>query len=180
MKGIANIKRVIGKWITCRKGFAERMTQEMADLSKVRLTPFQPAFTNSDIDFFGPLMIKHGRGSVKRYGCIFVCMASRAIHLELAQFLETDDCIMVLRRFLNIRGNVKLLRSHNGTDCVSAERELREALQRWNQNQIEERLRQRGVELIFHPPYASHMSGVWERLTRGVKRLLGHSRTRIS
>ena len=90
-------------------------------------------------------MVKHGRGSVKRYGCIFVCMASRAIHLELAQFLETDDCIMVLRRFLNIRGNVKLLRSHNGTDCVSAERELREALQRWNQNQIEERLRQRGV-----------------------------------
>ena len=148
------------------------MTQEMAELPKVRLTPFEPPFTNTGIDFFGPLMVKHGRGSAKRYGCIFVCMASRAIHLELAQSLETDDFIMVLRRFLNIRGGVKQLRSDNGTNFVGAERELREALERWNQNQIEEHLRQIGVEWIFHPPLASHMSGVWERLIRGVKQSL--------
>jgi hypothetical protein len=109
------------------------MTQEMAELPKFRLTPFEPPFTNTGIDFFGPLMVKHGRGSAKRYGCIFVCMASRAIHLELAQSLETDDFIMVLRRFVNIRGGVKQLRSDNGTNFVGAERELREALERWNQ-----------------------------------------------
>jgi hypothetical protein len=148
------------------------MTQEMAELPKVRLTPFEPPFTNTGVDFFGPLMVKHGRGSAKRYGCIFVCMASRAIHLELAQSLETGDFIMVLRRFLNIRGNVKQLRSDNGTNFVGAERELREALENWNQHQIEEHLVQRGIEWIFHPPYASHMSGVWERLIRGVKRSL--------
>ena len=79
-------------------------------------------------------------------------MASRAIHLELAQSLETNDFIMVLRRFLNIRGGVKQLRSDNGTNFVVAERQLREALERWNQNQIEEHLRQTGVEWIFHPP----------------------------
>jgi hypothetical protein len=172
IKGRATIKREINKCIPCRKRYAERMTQEMAELPKVRLTPFEPPFTNTGVDFFGPLMVKHGRGSAKRYGCIFVCMASRAIHLELAQSLETGDFIMVLRRFLNIRGNVKQLRSDNGTNFVGAERELREASENWNQHQIEEHLVQRGIEWIFHPPYASHMSGVWERLIRGVKRSL--------
>ena len=127
IKGRATIKRVIGKCIPCRKRYSVRMTQEMAELPKVRLTPFEPPFTNTGIDFFGPLLIKHGRGSAKRYGCIFVCMASRAIHLELAQSLETDDFIMVLRRFLNMRGNVKQLRSDNGSNFVGAERELCEA-----------------------------------------------------
>ena len=102
--------------------------------------------------------------STKHYGCIFVCMASRAIHLELAQLLETDDFIMVLRRFLNI-WNVTQLRSDNGSNFVGAERELHEALK-------ERHLRQSGVYWIFHPPYASHMSGVQERLTSGVKRSL--------
>ena len=172
IKERATIKRVIGKCIPCRKRYAVRMTQEMAELPKVRLTPFEPLFTNTGIDFFGPLLIKHGRGSAKSYGCIFVCRASRAIHLELAQSLETDDFIMVLRRFLNIRGNVKQLRSDNGSNFVGAERELREALEGWNQNRIERHLRQSGVDCIFHPPYASHMSGVWERLIRSVKRSL--------
>ena len=60
---------------------------------------------------------------------------------------------------LNIRGNVKQLRSDNGSNFVGAERELREALEGWNQNRIEGHLRQSGVDWIFHPPYASHMSG---------------------
>ena len=146
IKGRATSKRVIGKCIPCRKRYAVQMTQEMAELPKVRLTPFEPPFTSTGIDFFGPLLIKHGRGSAKHYGCIFVCMASRAIHLELAQSLETDDFIMVLRRFLNIRGNVKQLCSDNGSNFVGAERE---ALEGWNQNRIERHLRQSGVDWIF-------------------------------
>lgn len=146
------------------------MTQEMAELPKVRLTPYQPPFTSTGVDYFGPLHAKRGRGTVKRYGCIFVCMTSRAVHLELAQSLETDAFIMVLRRFLNTRGNVKQLRSDNGTNFIGAERELREAIDQWNHRQIEDELRDRDCEWVFHPPGASHMSGVWERLIRGVKR----------
>ena len=93
IKGRARIKQVIGKCIACTKQYALQMTQEMAKLPKERLKPFEPPFTNTGIDFFGPLMIKHGRGSAKRCGCIFVCMASRAIHLELAQTLDTNDFI---------------------------------------------------------------------------------------
>jgi hypothetical protein len=89
------IKAVLGRCLICKRHHGERMTQEMADLPKVRVTPYEPPFTSTGIDYFGPLYVKRGRGTAKRYGCIFVCMTSRAIHLELAQSLETDAFIMV-------------------------------------------------------------------------------------
>ncbi|KAK3729294.1 hypothetical protein QZH41_002213 [Actinostola sp. cb2023] len=170
VNGRTEIKRVLGRCIVCKRRYAERMTQEMAGLPKVRVTPYEPPFTYTGIDYFGPLHVKRGRGTAKRYGCIFVCMTSRAIHLELAQSLETDAFIMVLRRFINTRGTVKELRSDNGTNFVGAERELRLAIKGWNQQQIEDELRVHNCEWVFHPPGASHMSGVWEHLIRSVKR----------
>ena len=47
-----------------------------------------------------------------------MCMNSRAVHLEVAKSLETDDFILVLMRFLNRRGHVKGLRSDNRTNFV--------------------------------------------------------------
>lgn len=170
IKGRSEIKRVIGGCFACRRRYAERMTQEMAELPKIRVTPYEPPFTFTGIDYFGPLQVKRGRGTAKRYGCIFVCMTSRAVHLELAQSLETDAFIMVLRRFLNTRGSVKQLRSDNGSNFIGAERELRQAIEQWNHRQIEDELRVRDCDWVFHPPDAPHMSGVWERLIRSVKR----------
>ena len=108
----------------------------------------------------------------KRWGAIFVCMNSRAVHLEVARSLETDDFILVLMRFLNRRGHVKELRSDNGTNFVGAEREIRESLQKIDQLKTERKWLERGCRWIFHTPGASHMSGVWERLVRVVKRSL--------
>ena len=44
----------------------------MGDLPKPRLTPHEPPFTYTGIDFFGPFYVKRGRGTEKVYGCIFV------------------------------------------------------------------------------------------------------------
>lgn len=65
--------------------FSLEMTQEMPELPRIRLTPYQPSFTSIGIDYFGPVQVKRGRGTAKRYGCIFVRMTSRAVHLDLAQ-----------------------------------------------------------------------------------------------
>lgn len=100
----------------------------MADLPKERVTPDLPPFTNVGVDYFGPIEVKRGRAMVKRYGVIFTCMESRAVHLEVANSLSTDSCINAIRRFTCHRGQVGCLRSDNGTNFVGAERELREAL----------------------------------------------------
>jgi len=73
----------------------------MADLPKERLIPYEPPFTYTGVDFFGPFYVKRGRGSDKVYGCIFTCFTSHAVHVEDVSSLETDAFIQVLRRFIS-------------------------------------------------------------------------------
>lgn len=78
--------------------------------------------------YFGPVEVKKGRSTCKSYGAIFTCMASRVVHLEVAESLETDACINALHYFISRRGQVVHLMSDNGTNFSGAERELREAV----------------------------------------------------
>ena len=125
VRGRAAVREVNGKCITSKKRMAPKMTQEMAELPKIRLTPYGPPFTYSGVDYFGLTYVERGRGKVaeKRWGAIFVCMNSRAVHLEVARSMETDDFILLLMRFLNRRGHVKEPRSDNGSNFVGADRE---------------------------------------------------------
>jgi len=144
----------------------------MAALPAFRTTAYEPCFTHTGVDYFGPLNIKRGRSLVKRWGAIFTCLNSRAVHLELASSLETDCFINLLRRFLNRRGAPRFIYSDNGTNFVGAERELKTAIENWNQTQINKELLQRGTQWVFQPPKASHASGVWERLIRSTGKAL--------
>lgn len=144
----------------------------MADLPEERILPDKPPFTNVGIDYFGPITVRKGRGTDKRYGVILTCLASRAIHLEVADSLNTDACINALRRFICRRGQVSHIISDNGTNFIGAERELREALAALDHGKIQRVLRQRGVKWSFNPPAGSHHGGVWERVIRMVRRIL--------
>ena len=93
------VRSIIAKCVTCRRYRGRLQVQKMADLPEERLEPDQPPFRRSGVDYFGPFEVKRGRSSVKRYGVIFTCMASRAVHLEVAQDLTTDSCINAVRRF---------------------------------------------------------------------------------
>ena len=62
----------------------------MADLPKQKLIEASP-FTYCGVDYFGPCLIKEGQKVLKRYGVLFTCFVSRAIHIETANSLETDS-----------------------------------------------------------------------------------------
>lgn len=165
-------RKVISDCVTCKHLRAKVGEQKMADLPKDRITPDMPPFTQVGVDYFGPITVKRGRSTVKRYGVIFTCLASRAVHLEVAHSLDTDSCINAFRRFICRRGQVSELRSDNGTNFIATEKELKEALKTWNQDKIEQALQQKGVKWTFNPPAAPHHGGVWERLIRLLKRVL--------
>ena len=75
--------------MVCRNRNASFGTQLMAPLPPARVEARRSAFENSGVDYMGPLDVKQGRSSVKRYCCVFTCLASRAVHLEMAYDLTT-------------------------------------------------------------------------------------------
>lgn len=168
----AVIRNMLSQCVICRRQHGTASSQIMADLPKDRVLPDEPPFTNVGVDYFGPFEIKRGRTTLKRYGVLFTCLAVRAVHLEVASSLDTDSCIHALRRFVARRGQVKVIRSDNGTNFIGAERELRQAVQELNKEQIEAEMAKRNIKWIFNPPTASHHGGVWERQIRSVRKIL--------
>ena len=168
------VSSCIFRCVKCRKLRARVQEQKMADLPKDRLEP-APPFTYCGVDYFGPWYIKEGRKELKRYGALFTCMASRAVHIETANSLETDAFINALRRFISLRGPIRLLRSDHGTNFVGAKRELKEALQEIDPAHLRRVLSEEGCDFEFkmNVPSASYRGGVWERQIRTVRSILG-------
>ncbi|KAH8351781.1 hypothetical protein KR084_003960 [Drosophila pseudotakahashii] len=119
----------------CVKCFRQRNITErqfMADLPGIRITEALP-FQHSGCDYAGPLILKERRGrnprKTKGYICLFVCLVTSAIHLELATDLRTDTFLACLRRFMSLRGKCSQIYSDNGTNFVGAKRALDEMQQ---------------------------------------------------
>ena len=172
IKGRSAVRRVLSECFLCRKLSVARGEQLMANLPKERLSPENPPFTSVGVDYFGPLYVQQGRSHVKRYGCVFTCLTTRAVHIEVTSSLDTDSFINALRRFISLRGNPSSVYSDNGSNFRAGEQELRTAIEDWNQRAICEFLRLKNISWKFNPPYASHMGGVWERVIRSIRKIL--------
>lgn len=165
-------RKMIRNCVYCRRMQAKPPVQKMADLPEDRITPDLPPFSHVGIDYFGPIEVKRGRSYVKRWGVVFTCLVSRAVHLEMAHSLTTDSCINVIRKFICRRGPVLSIRTDCGTNFVGAQRELQYAIQELNQQKLKDSLLLEGVKWTFNPPFGAHHGGVWERLIRLVKKAL--------
>lgn len=165
------VRHVIYKCIECRRRFRRCSGQQMADLPSDRVEP-APPFTFTGVDFFGPFLIKEGRRELKRYGALFTCLSSRAVHLESANTLETDSFLNALRRFIARRGPVSEIRCDNATNFVGAARELQEAVKEIDHDKIQKQLLHQHISWKFNPPSASHMGGVWERQIKSTRKIM--------
>jgi hypothetical protein len=172
--GSSSIGYQISNCVICQKCRGVVQQQKMANLPTDRMEEEAP-FTYCGVDYFGPWHIKEGRKELKRYGVVFTCLSSRAIHLEVAKTLETDSFINVLRCFLARRGPIRQLRCDQGTNLVGARNELRDMLKQMNQNEVRQFLLKRECdwfEFKLNTPTASHAGGVWERMIRTVRNVL--------
>ncbi|KAK4468963.1 hypothetical protein MN116_000099 [Schistosoma mekongi] len=172
VKGISEVRRVIGGCVVCRRLNARIGRQMMAPLPPCRVKQGWYSFAFTGIDYFGPLMVRRGRSVEKRYGCVFTCLQSRAVHLEVAHDLSTDSFIMVLIRFIGRRGKPMEIYSDNGSNFVGAVSELRQFIRQWDTYKISAQLASKQIQWHFSPPSSSHRGGVWERMIRTIRRLL--------
>ena len=100
IKGRVAVRRAVNRCFSCRRRQAPSGAQKMADLPADRVTPNKPPFSFVGVDCFGLFWVKRARSQVKRYGVLFPCLATRAIHLEVAQGMDTDSFLNSMRRFV--------------------------------------------------------------------------------
>ncbi|GFW88341.1 integrase catalytic domain-containing protein [Trichonephila clavipes] len=160
--------------------------QLMGNLPKPRVTLERPSFS-CGIDYAGTVLIKcnKGRGtkSTKGYIALFVCLATKAVHIEAVGDLTTDSFIAALHRFTARRGAPRHIYSDNGTNFVGARRKLDEIRKLWLSLRTNEAipyyLSKSSIDWHFIPPSSPHFGGIWESGIRSVKfhlkRVLGET-----
>ena len=158
--------------MNCRFWKAKPSKQQMGELPVPRVTPSAP-FATCGTDLMGPLFVKIERSSCKRYVCIFSCMATRVVHFEVVQSLESSAFIQAFRRFCNRRiTRPKVMYSDNGGNFVMADKELNDGIKIWNSKNFQNAMVQNNIEWRFSPPLASHQGGFYERYFRIVRNVL--------
>ena len=166
-------RQIVHKCIVCYKVNPKPCNYLMGNLPAERLNQCTP-FSNTGCDFAGFFLLKdkknRGYKLNKAYVCIFVCLTTKAIHLELVTSLSSDAFLSTLRRFIARRGKPLNIFSDNGTNFTGANSEIQKFL-KLNCNLIKHDLADEGINWHFIPPRAPHFGGLWEA---GVKSLKQH------
>lgn len=126
------VRSVINDCVQCVRWRAQTAKQLMGSLPAVRTTGGR-IFENVGVNYAGPISIKASAlrtsKTIKCYIAVFVCLASKAIHLEAVTDLSSNAFISALKRFCGRRGLPCQLWSDNGTNFIGADRQLKELLQ---------------------------------------------------
>lgn len=184
--GNRTVKKELRQCIRCHRFKAQRNTQIMADLPKERVTPSRP-FTNTGVDFTGHVDIKinKGRGvkTCKAYIAIFICMVTKAVHLELVSDLTTQTFLAAFKRMCARRGTPKHMFSDNGTNFVGAARLLQEDFERnktFQSSEFCDEMNSLKIDWHFNAPLWPSAGGLWEAAVKSMKyhlkRVLGEQK----
>ncbi|KRY91134.1 hypothetical protein T4D_15922 [Trichinella pseudospiralis] len=143
----------------------------MADLPKMRTSETFP-FENTGLDFIGPLHIDREDGCTKVYICLFTCMVTRSIHLELLSDLSAERFIQAFNRFGSRRGYPRIIQSDNFSTFKMADRQLKNLFSRPSLDKVQRTMIRHRIEWKFITERAPWNGGYWERLVRSVKNTL--------
>lgn len=149
---------------------------QMGDLPAFRVSEAKP-FVKTSVDYGGPYYVTHirhrGVKSHKAYICLFVCLTTKALHLELVSDLSAELFLAAFKRFISRRGPVALLYSDGATCFSGARTQLNEIYQfiqstSYN-NYLNKELLNHRIQFKRSPPYGPHFNGLCEINIRCVK-----------
>ncbi|CAG7827671.1 unnamed protein product, partial [Allacma fusca] len=165
------VSRQIRKCVRCCRVRAETATQMMGDLPAIRVIPQRP-FMKVGVDYAGPIMLRRGKGNAQQKGyiTIFICMVTRAMHLEVVTSLTSEAFMTVLKRFISRRGLPSDIYSDCGKTFVGSNKELQKY---WKvqalQHAVGSFLAEKQISWHFNPPASPHFGGLWKAGIRSVK-----------
>ncbi|XP_065355117.1 uncharacterized protein LOC135949468 [Calliphora vicina] len=172
------VRKVVRNCVHCFKYKPRLMQQIMGDLPADRLKAQRP-FLVCGVDFCGPFYISYrirGKPPYKTYVAIFVCFASKAIHIEVVSDLSTNTFLLCLKRFIGRRGIPLRLYCDNATNFVGANFKLQEFKQHFfNDDNVKSLMNYSeitGFKFVFIPPRSPHFGGLWESAVKSTKNIL--------
>ncbi|KAL7301917.1 hypothetical protein TKK_0005512 [Trichogramma kaykai] len=173
-RGARVIQAVCHGCVKCTRFRAVSLDQQMAPLPSARVTPGRP-FATTALDYAGPMSILFSRGrgakTTKGYVAIFVCLLTRAVHIEVVSDLTTRAFLAAYSRFCARRGRPSIVYSDNATTFKGAAVELKSLFEKSSSfsRRIQAQLSEQGTKWSFIPPRAPHFGGLWEAAVRSFK-----------
>lgn len=175
-------RKVVHNCVTCFRHKPATLDQLMGSLPPERVNP-NPVFSNTGVDFCGPFYVRYKyqrKGNLhKVYVAIFVCLATKAIHLEIVFDLTSQAFISCLKRFCSRRGKCSTLFSDNAKTFIGANIELKKLLSLVNvpDECLARFLTTENIAWKFLPPRAPNFGGLWES---GVKSFKHHLKRTVA
>lgn len=171
----STVRNFIHKCVVCVRFNHRFENQLMADLPGDRVQVGKP-FMCTGVDYAEPLEMKileTNQSTKQKYWIvIFVCLKTRAVHIDLVTSLTIIDFIACYERFIAKRGRCERMYSDNGTTFVGAAKEIRKSYIIWNEKEGDEiaaQLSMRGTEWKFMTPAAPHQGSIYEAAVKSMK-----------
>jgi len=100
------------------------MLLQTPPLIKDRLNSLHPFDEVTGVDYTGTLYVRTNSGEQKVYICLFTCVVSRAIHLEVVCDLTLQCFLQAFHRFVGRRSLLHLMLSDNALTYQAAVEEI--------------------------------------------------------
>ena len=174
VRGSQIIRKMASKCVKCKRlGGKHYALPKTAPLPKFRVEE-TPAFTNTGIDFAGPLYVKTSTAkephdTSKVYIALYTCGSSRAVHLDVVPDLNAGTFIRSFKRFIGRQGIPRLVVTDNAKTFKSACRILSTV---FKLPAVQKFLLDHRITWRFNLERAPWWGGFFERLIRCVKRCL--------
>jgi hypothetical protein len=170
------IKKIVRRCLVCFRYSPGKYVQKMGNLPRDRVSVPTRCFQVVQLDYAGPIQMKSGflRGhkAIKGYIAVFICFASKAIHLELVTSLTTESFLNCFKRFISRRGLPQKIYSDNATNFVGSSNYLKQLHCLANEDSFQTYLANHFIKWSFSPPRSPHMAGLVESHVKIVKRHL--------
>ncbi|XP_038119883.1 uncharacterized protein LOC119769982 [Culex quinquefasciatus] len=168
-------RQVIFECVPCFRNKPKVQDQLMADLPQERVNP-APPFLKTGVDYCGPFQLSYpGRKArpVRCFVAVFVCLVTKAVHLEVVTDLTTQAFLAALKRFTARRGKPQLIMCDNAKTFVGAKRELDDLAKLFCNQQFHEAVvrdaAKESIEFKFIPPRSPNFGGLWEAAVKSFK-----------
>uniref|UniRef100_A0A8D8YQ79 Integrase catalytic domain-containing protein n=1 Tax=Cacopsylla melanoneura TaxID=428564 RepID=A0A8D8YQ79_9HEMI len=159
-QGRSEVKKIIRNCVNCKKFRQGPYKQpEFCFYPNYRVQR-NVAFQYSSVDMFGPLTVKEGNKVSTVHGLIFVCMTTRAIHLEMLDSESTADFLLAFKRFLARRNACRHILSDNAIQFKLVK------------DVFSEVLNEKSIKFQFTSPLSPWEGGLYERLIGSTKQCL--------